>query len=113
MELAAVDVAALNRGGQLSAVLGGRGDAVGTVGGVVGMDEVDAVALFDIFEQLAVFFEKQGVPADVGYLQIGIDDLRYRSDLAADQSEPLVLAVLAAFVKKELHPEANAHNGLA
>ena len=112
MELAAEDIAFLNRGCQLGAVLGYGGDVV-AVGSVVGVDEVHAVAVVQIFEQGALFFYYQAVPTDVGYLQALVYHVGYRAHAAVYQPEPLVLAVLVALIKKQLHTEADAHDRLA
>ena len=84
MELASVNVAALDRCGQLGTVFGSRRRTVFTIGGIVGMDKINAVALVQIFEQLARLFDDQRVPSDMRDLQIGRNNFGDGSDRAGD-----------------------------
>lgn len=65
VELAALDVAGLNRRGKLRAVFSGGDNAVGAVGCIVGVDEINAVALVYKAEKRAFFDEFERIPADV------------------------------------------------
>ena len=78
------------------------------------MDEVDEVALADRAEETAFGLdERQRVPADVRDLQTRVDHPFERNDLAFQQPQTRVDAVLAAFFKQKLHPEADAEQFLA
>ena len=114
MKLAAADVSALDGGGELGPVFGGGDHALVTVRGIEGVDKVYAVSLFDMAEEGAFAPGKaQGVPADVRDFVIRRDHFRDGAHLTGDEAEPRVLAVFIALIKQELHPEADAHEGLA
>ena len=115
MELDPQHVVPAHSGGELRAVLR-RGDGVRpAVGAVVGVDEVHAVPLPDVPEQGGgglVRGEVEGVPADVGHLVPGGDHLPDGLHRAGDQAETGVFPVLQAPVEEELHPQADAQQGL-
>ena len=103
MELAAEDVLVGHGGGQLRAVFC-RGNHVGVaVGGVVGVDEVDTIAILNAGEQGAVLGEMQGIPADVGDFLVRRDDALHGHHLAGNQAQALVFAVFIALFKQHLH----------
>ena len=52
--------------------------------------------------------ELQAIPADVGQLQIGFDQLY----LSGDEAQTIGLAHLAAPVEQQLHSQADAQHGL-
>ena len=68
---------------------------------------IDVLAVFDVLEQrvgLAPGHNVHGIPADVRHLERRIGQVvRQRADLAGNQAEAAVLAVLAAFFKQQLH----------
>ena len=72
------------------------------------MDEVHVAALVQPGEQRGRVGELQAVPADVGQLQVGLDQLH----LSGDEAQTIGLADLAAPVEQQLHPQADAQHGL-
>ena len=77
------------------------------------MDVVHILALADVAEQGVVLYDVQGIPAHLRYFQTFVREVGpQRADLAFDKAQPGVLAVLVAFFKQQLHPKADAQQGL-
>ena len=77
------------------------------------MDVVDALPLPDVAEQGVVPEDVQGVPADLGHFEGRVGQVGgQRADLPRHQAQPLVDAVFKAAVKQQLHPQADAQQGL-
>ena len=77
------------------------------------MDVIDIFALTDVSEKRVIPYDVQGVPADLRYLEGFVFQVRLqRADLAFDKAQALMLAVLIAFFKEQLHSQADAQQGL-
>ena len=77
------------------------------------MDIVHILALADVAEQRIILYDVQSVPAHLRHLQPFVRKVGpQRADLALDKAQPGVFAVLVAFFKQQLHPKADAQQGL-
>ena len=65
MELGAVNVFMLNGGGENSSVIGGSGKTVAYPYTVIGMNEIDKIAVVKILEKLAWLLDFKSIPADL------------------------------------------------
>ena len=109
MELAAVHVAALHGSGKRRAVFSGGGHISVAVRRVVGMHKVYAIAFLYAAKQRAIGLHKmQGIPADMRYFESGRDHIGNGPHTARDKPQPRVLAILIAFIKQQLHAQADA-----
>ena len=114
MELAAVDVDFLHGSSHRNAVLCSCGGTFFTVDAVERVDEVNAVAFFQVFKDRAfVFCKIQSVPADVRDIQPFRDAAFHAYNPAGNKAEAFVNAVLVAFLEEKLHAQADAHERLA
>ena len=66
MELAAVDIAVGHGGGEVFAVFSGGDHSILAAVGVIGVDEIHAIALPDVLQQRVILHFVQAVPANVG-----------------------------------------------
>lgn len=116
VKLGAVDISAGDGSGQRGAIGSGGNDGIIAVHGGIGMDEIDVVSLVNVAKKGGFHFlcwEIKGIPTDVRNLQPLADDWRNGTNLARNESKPLVGAVLVAAGKKHLHAEADAEQRFA
>ena len=77
------------------------------------MDVVEILAVPDVLEQRVVPQDVDGVPADLRHFQALVAEVgSQRADLPRHEAKAVVLAVLVALFKQQLHPEADAEEGL-
>ena len=109
VELSAANILFCNGGAYILSVLAGGEQAVLTARGVIGMDEINEIALLKILEYGVSVSDMQCVPADLGDLQLRGEGSLHTDNRAAKQAETLVLSVFVAFLKEHLHTEAYTH----
>ena len=103
MELAAHNIAFLYCSGQLGAIFGSGHHTFVAVNGVIGVDKIDAIALFDIAQQLTFLAKMQRIPANMGDLSFQWDLAFHGNNTAPEQTQTFMLAEFIALFKQHLH----------
>ena len=114
MKLRAVNVAALNRGGQADTAVFCRGSyGIAAVFGVVRVHEIHILPARKVLKERRRPRKIQAVPAHMRHFEPFFKVGRYRRNVAAYKAQPPVFAVFEAAVEQQLHTEAYAEHGLA
>ena len=113
MELGAVHLARLHHAGDGQGIVADGQCVGGAVFAVVAVDVVEILAVPDVLEQRVVPQDVDGVPADLRHFQALVAEVgSQRAYLPRHEAKAVVLAVLVALFKQQLHPEADAEEGL-
>src|SRR5699024_4261732 len=113
VELGAVDPAGPHHPGDGDGILADGQGAGGAVLRVIAVDVIDMLPLPDVAEQRVVPEDVEGVPADLGHFERRVGQVGGQGAyLPRHQAEAGVLPVFKAAVEQQLHPQADAQQGL-